>query len=169
MTNNKVVVENNKEINKLIEESIKLIHYAQNLAVKQVNFIQLMTYYSLGKWIVEIQQNGNTRADYGKRVLKSLSEDLTREFGKGYSEDTLSNTRKFYISYGDRISETVFRKFAIEKSETVFRKLEDSPFKVSWSHYLQLMRIDNPDERSFYEIEAAKSNWSVRTLQRQYN
>lgn len=69
--------------------------------------------------MIEIQRNGNTRADYRKRILKSLSEGLTKEFVKGYSEDTLSNARKFYISYGDRIS------------ETVFRKLENSPFKVS--------------------------------------
>ena len=75
----------------------------------------------------------------------------------------------YYLIYKERISETLFREFAVEKSETVFRKSEEaSPFTVSWSHYLILMRIENEDERSFYEIEAAKSGWSVRTLQRQY-
>lgn len=92
------------------------------------------------------------------------------EFGRGFSGDTLKNARKFYLIYKERISETVFSLFAIEKSETVFSLLnEDVPFQLSWSHYLQLMRIENANERNFYEIEAVKSNWSVRTLQRQYN
>ncbi len=70
----------------------------------------------------------------------------------------MKNVRKFYLTYKDRIDETVFSLFE-----------EKPPFIVSWSHYLQLMRIENEDERSFYEIESAKSGWSVRTLQRQYN
>ena len=129
-----------------------------------------MTYYSLGKWIVEVQQKGQKRAKYGSQVIKKLSDNLQSEFGKGFSEDTLSNMRKFYLTYKNRISETLFRKFAVEKSETVFSFFENElPFVVSWSHYLQLMRIENEDERSFYEIESAKSGWGVRTLQRQYN
>lgn len=78
--------------------------------------------------------------------------------------------RKLYLTYKNRIFETTFRKFVVEKSETVFSIFENElPFVVSWSHYLQLMRIENEDERSFYEIESAKSGWGVRTLQRQYN
>ena len=89
---------------------------------------------------------------------------------KGFSVDTLENARKFYLNYQDRISEAVFRKFVEGKSDTLFRiSDEPAPFTLSWSHYLQLMRIKNPDERSFYEIEATKSAWSLRTLQRQYN
>lgn len=165
-----IVLDSEKTKTVLFENSVELIQYARNLAVKQVNFIQLMTFYSIGKWIVDEQQNGNERAKYGKKIVKQLSEELTEEFGRGFSEDTLKNARKFYFTYKERISETVFSLFAIEKSETVFNLLKDElPFTLSWSHYLQLMRIDNADERSFYEIEATKSNWSVRTLQRQYN
>lgn len=157
-------------IDKLYLNTVDLIQYARSLAVKQVNFIQLMTYYSIGRWIVEEQQEGSTRAKYGQQVIKNLSEKLLNEFGRGFSGDTLKNARKFYLIYKERISETVFSLFAIEKSETVFSLLnEDVPFQLSWSHYLQLMRIENANERNFYEIEAAKSNWSVRTLQRQYN
>lgn len=157
-------------IDKLYLNTVDLIQYARSLAVKQVNFIQLMTYYSIGRWIVEEQQEGSTRAKYGQQVIKNLSEKLLNEFGRGFSGDTLKNARKFYLIYKERISDTVFSLFAIEKSETVFSLLnEDVPFQVSWSHYLQLMRIENANERNFYEIEAAKSNWSVRTLQRQYN
>ena len=129
-----------------------------------------MTYYSLGRWIVETQQMGESRAKYGSKVIKTLSEKLQKEFGKGFSEDTLKNARKFYLTYKERINETVFSLFAIEKSETVFSLFEkEPPFIVSWSHYLQLMRIENEAERCFYEIEAAKTGWGVRTLQRQYN
>lgn len=157
-------------IDRLYLNTVDLIQYARSLAVKQVNFIQLMTYYSIGRWIVEEQQEGSTRAKYGQQVIKNLSEKLLNEFGRGFSGDTLKNARKFYLIYKERISDTVFSLFAIEKSETVFSLLnEDVPFQLSWSHYLQLMRIENANERNFYEIEAAKSNWSVRALQRQYN
>lgn len=155
---------------KLYSDAVHLIQYARGLAVNQVNYIQLMTYYSIGRWIVEEQQEGSHRAKYGQQVINNLSKRLLNEFGRGFSGDTLKNARKFYLMYKERISETVFSLFAIEKSETVFSFLDkDMSLKLSWSHYLQLMRIENADERSFYEIEATKSNWSVRTLQRQYN
>ncbi|HIR77328.1 MAG TPA: DUF1016 family protein [Candidatus Choladousia intestinipullorum] len=157
-------------IDTLCLNSIELIQYARKSAASQVNIVQLMTYYALGCWIVEEQQSGDYRAGYGKKVIQTLSDRLNAEFGKGFSVDTLENTRKFYLCYQDRISETLFRKFTEKKSEAVFRISDESvPFTLSWSHYLQLMRIKNPDERRFYEIEATKSSWSIRTLQRQYN
>lgn len=164
------IIENDAELEKLCTDSVELINYARNIVVKHVNIVQIMTYYSLGRWIVETQQMGEKRAKYGSKVIKTLSENLQKEFGKGFSEDTLKNARKFYLTYKERISETVFSLFAIEKSETVFSFFEkEPPFIVSWSHYLQLMRIENEAERSFYEIETAKTGWGVRTLQRQYN
>lgn len=149
---------------------IALVRYARTLAEKQVNLLQLLTYYAIGRWIVEVQQKGEKRARYGKRVIEHLSAAMTAQLGRGFSVDTLENARKFYLIYRERISETVFREFAVEKSETAFRKLEkEQPFVLPWSHYLQLMRIEDPAERSFYEIEAKKSGWSIRTLQRQYH
>ena len=157
-------------LNALCRNSIELIQHARKTAANQVNLVQLMTYYALGYWIVEEQQSGKDRAGYAKKVIQTLSDALNTEFGKGFSVDTLENARKFYLSYQDRISEAVFRKFVEEKSDTLFRiSDEPAPFTLSWSHYLQLMRIKNPDELSFYEIEATKSAWSLRTLQRQYN
>lgn len=154
----------------LCQNSIELIRYARKHVSKQVNYTQLMTYYGLGYWIVEEQQSGEHRASYGKKVIKTLSDALNAEFGKGFSVDTLENARKFYLNYQGRISETLFRKFMKEKSDTLFQiSGDDVPFTLSWSHYLQLMRIKNLDERRFYEIEATKSTWSLRTLQRQYN
>ena len=157
------------DIDSLCRNSIDLIQYARGLAVQHINIIELLTNYALGKWIVEVQQNGKDRAQYGARVIDRLSAALTEEFGRGYSRESLRNARKFYLAFQDRISQTMFTEFAIEKSQTLFGKLRNPPFSLSWSHYLILMRIKNEDERSFYEIESAKSQWDVRTLQRQYN
>lgn len=151
------IMQNDTKLEKLCTDSVELINYARNIVVNYVNTVQIMTYYSLGRWIVETQQMGETRAKYGSKVIKTLSEKLQKEFGKGFSEDTLKNARKFYLTYKERISETVFSLFE-----------KEPPFIVSWSHYLQLMRIENEAERSFYEIEAAKTGWGVHTLQRQY-
>lgn len=154
----------------LCRQSIDLIHYARGLAVQHVNIIELMTNYALGKWIVEVQQNGQDRAKYGDRVIERLSEVLTKEFGRGYGHETLKNFRRFYLEYRDRISQTLFTVFAVAKSQTLFTEFRDQmPFTLPWSHYLQLMRIKDPNERRFYEIEAAKGGWSIRTLQRQYH
>lgn len=137
------------DIETLFDNSVKLIQFARSMAVKQVNIVQLLTYYSLGYWIVE-QQQGNSRAKYGKQVIRKLSEKLSGTFGKGFSEDTLKNCRKFYLTYKERISETLFELFAVKKSETVFSFLKEHlPFSLQWSHYLVLMRIANADERSF--------------------
>lgn len=145
------------DMEELCRNSIDLIRYARGLAVQHVNIIELMTNYALGRWIVEEQQNGADRAKYGAHVIDRLSEALTEEFGRGYSSDTLKNVRRFYLTYKERISEPVFRLFAIEKSEPVVSLFRDKPpFTLPWTHYLILMRIKNPDERNFYEIEATK-------------
>ena len=160
----------NLPINDLCRNSIELVEYARSIAARQINLVQLMTFYAIGRWIVEVEQQGESRAKYGRQIIKNLSEAMNKQFGRGFSVDTLENARKFYQTYQDRISETVFRKFAVEKSETVFRLFEETlPFTLPWSHYLLLMRIKDENERKFYEIEATQSGWSIRTLQRQYN
>lgn len=121
----------------LYQNSIELIKYARNITAKQVNNVQIMTYYSLGRWIVEVQQQGKQRAEYGKKITINLSQKLTEEFGKGFSESTLEKARKFYLTYRNRISETLFTEFAIKKSEAVFTIFEEGhPFIVTWSHCL---------------------------------
>ena len=157
------------EMDELCRNSIDLIQYARQMAARQVNLVQLMTFYSLGRWIVEEQQNGEHRAKYGQQVIAGLSRVLTEKYGRGFSVDNLENMRKFYLAYRDRISETLFRKFAVEKSETASRILEEeAPFHLSFSHYLILSRIKDKQERLFYEQEAAQSGWSVKQLQRQH-
>lgn len=121
-----------------------------------------MTYFEIGRMIVEEEQEGKERADYGKQILKELSDVLTEEFGKGFSVDNLENMRRFYLVYGK--SETLSRISENAISETSSRN-----FNLSWSHYLKLIRIDDENERKFYEIESSKNNWSVRELQRQFD
>ena len=157
------------DIESLCKQSIELIRYTRGLAVKQINIIELMTNYAIGRWIVEEQQNGADRAQYGARVIDRLAEALTDEFGRGFSRESLRNARKFYLAFQDRIPQTLFTEFAIKKSQTLFGKLETPPFTLPWSHYLLLMRIKDEKERRFYEIEATQGTWSIRTLQRQYN
>lgn len=158
-----------QDIDKLLNDSVELIRYARSLAARQVNMVQLLTFFTLGEWIVEAEQSGSQRAAYGKKVLERLSEKMTAEVGKGFSIRSLGNMRQFFVTYKDRIRQTPFAELDEEKRQTLFAELEKNPpFMLSWSHYLQLIRIENDEERSFYEIEASKENWSVRTLQRQH-
>jgi predicted nuclease of restriction endonuclease-like (RecB) superfamily len=136
-------------LNSFIEQVKQLLRKAQQNAVRSINSIMVQTYFELGKRIVEDEQNGKTEATYGEYLLKNLSEELTKEFGKGYSKRNLELIRKFYLTY--KIAKTPFSQ------------------SLSWSHYLLLMRIENEGERSFYEIETQRNSWSFRELSRQIN
>ena len=131
----------------LVERIEQLITEAKKRTISAVNTAMVYTYYEIGRMIVDDEQQGEERAKYGKAVLKELSIRLTNKFGKGFSVDNLENMRRFYLIYSN--------------SETLSRNLA---FTLSWSHYLKLMRIDNPEERRFYEIEAKENNWSLRQL-----
>lgn len=174
MENKNIIVQPNsddsmQELKTLCEKAVLLIDHARNTAIREVNTVQLLTYYTLGKWIVEVQQGGSGRAKYGKRVLETLSNALNNAFVKGYSVSTLTNIRKFYEIYKDRISEPVVTDFSEQNSQPLVTKFEsDLPFRLSWTHYLILMRIQNDDERNFYEQLAIQENWGKRELSRQY-
>ena len=135
--------------NSFINDIKVLLLNAKNKVYKTINSTMTETYWQIGKRIVEEEQGGKTRAEYGKGLIKDLSVELTNYFGRGFSVDNLENMRKFYVVYS--------------KSETVSRK-----FKLSWSHYIFLTRITEA-ERNFYEIEAIENNWSLRELKRQFN
>ncbi len=134
--------------NILYSQIEELLQTARKKVVSYVNQTMAYTYFVIGKTIVEFEQDGQERATYGRSLLKGISKRLTQDFGKGFSVDNLENMRRFYLAYS--------------KSETLSRKSETVAFPLSWSHYLTLMRIDGLSERQFYEIEAAKNNWSVR-------
>lgn len=135
--------------NSFLEQVKSLLFEAQQRVVHSVNSIMVQTYFELGKQIVEHEQEGKNYANYGEYLLDALSENLTKEFGKGYSKRNLELIRKFYLTY----------------------KIAKSPISqsISWTHYLHLMRIQNEDERVFYENEIVSNNWSVRELNRQIN
>lgn len=168
----------------LFHQVAELLQYARRQVLRTVNSTMTYTYFEIGRMIVEEEQNGKDRAAYGKQVLKGLSEQLTSEFGKGFSVRNLEFIRKFYLIYSN--SSTLTRITEIqsllalntedEKTKSPISFFEDrksqsliSFFKLTWTHYLFLMRIDDEKERSFYEIETEKYNWSVRELKRQYN
>jgi len=139
------------EIKKDIYQEIHdLLHKARQNIISNVNSTMTKTYFLIGKRIVEEEQDGNKRAEYGKNLIKMLSEKLTKEFRKGFSETNLEQMRKFFKVYG--ISQTLSEEF-----------------RLSWSYYLVLMRIENINARNFYEIEAFENNWSLRELKRQVN
>jgi len=175
-----------RDIAPLIGELRELINSARNAAARAISTLQVALNFEIGRRIVEYEQKGKKRAGYGTALLKRLSAELTAEFGRGFSEDNLSLMRRFYLVYKDRqeISETLSRKLLgtikdpqtslqLQKSETDSRIFSQSKIgiflKLSWSHYVFLMGIENPDEQSFYEIEAAEQGWSLRELKRQYN
>ncbi len=142
-----------------------VLENARKNAKTAVNLTMVYAYFEIGRIIVEEEQNGKNRAAYGKQILQELSEYLTAQFGKGFSVGNLKNIRQFYRVYAhDQIGETVFSQFENLPATQTGRR-----FYLSWSHYLKLMRIDNTDERHFYEIEAAKNGWSLSELKRQFN
>ena len=133
----------------------ELLKNARSKVVQTVNKTMVYTYFEIGRTIVEEEQKGKERAEYGKQIIKELSQKLTREFGKGFSTTNLKQMRQFYQTYS--------------KSQTLSDQFEKLDFQLSWSHYLFLMKVDNPDERKFYEIEAISNGWSLRELQRQFD
>jgi len=116
------------------------------------------TYYKIGRMIVSLEKQTPEDNKYGTYLIKNLSNKLTQEFGKGFSRRNIEQMRQFY------------KVFEIAQSQILYKYSDDTlNFKLSWSHYLKLMRIEEFDERRFYEIEAIKNNWSVRELTRQYD
>ena len=137
------------EIKKDIYDEIRnLLKETRKSIVSNINTTMTKTYFLIGKRIVEEEQNGNERAEYGEKLIKNLSKRLTEEFGKGFSVTNLKQMKSFYIAY--------------RKGQTL-----SDQFKLSWSHYLILMRMENIEERNFYEIESIQNNWSLRELRRQ--
>ena len=151
----------------------------------------VVTYFEIGRRIVEQEQQGAKRAQYGKKILQGLSDYLTATYGRGWSLHYLKLMRKFYMIYADRtIGESVIHQSTIQIGQSrIFQSVDPigeppihqsttpigqsrivqfSP-NITWTHYILLMRITNPDERRFYEIEIASNDWSFREFQRQYD
>lgn len=151
-------MENNTPTENYIERAISIVRTARSEAVRQVNSVMIRAHYEIGRLIVQEHQSGDPNAGYGKYILKHLSEKLTKEFGRGFSKRNLEFMRRFYLMCANG-----------EIAKTVFSQSRKNEFKLSWSHYIKLMRIDNSDARHFYELESIANNWSVRELERQFD
>ena len=134
--------------NNYINEIKKILKNARQKAYTAVNSAMVEAYWKIGRRIVEEEQNGKERAEYGKEILQNLSKELTEEFGKGYSYRTLREIRQFYLMFSD-----------FEKWRTVSAKL-------TWSHFQKVLKVSDEKARIFYLTEAAENMWSVRTLDR---
>ena len=131
---------------RLLTEIRGLIETARQQVVRAVNSSMVQTYWHIGRLIIEDEQQGEARAAYGKQQLQRLSQELTKEFGKGFDVTSLRNMRQFYETFPNR--------------ETV------SP-ELSWSHYNHLSRIENPGARAWYQRKAIQKGWSVRAPERE--
>ena len=159
---------------RLAEKIEVLVTEARQKVASVANTAQVYTYYEIGRYIVEDEQGGNVRAEYGKGVLNAVSVKLTTRLGKGWSVENLTAMRKFYILYsktvtsGYEIHETEIPTTGLEiQNENRNHWLRNHQFVLPWSHYLILTHVKDSDARSFYEIEAFKQQWSKRQLQRQ--
>ena len=121
---------------------------AHNKAVRSVNFAMVQAYCHVRRFIIEEEQSGKERADYGRYLIKELSKKLSSDFGKGFDERNLWYMRSFY---------------------TNFPNVNALRSELTWTHYRILLRIENNDTRNFYLIESTNSNWSTRELERQIN
>ena len=140
------IKDNEQVISGMYNEIANIITTNKTKAIYQINNILVKNNFMIGKVIVENEQNGNIRAEYGKEILNKLSKKLTNNFGTGYSRSNLQNMRLFYNKY---------------------KNCQTLSSNLSWSHYCYLIYIEDDDERKFYENECINSKWSVRELKRQ--
>ncbi|MCA9442538.1 MAG: DUF1016 family protein [Candidatus Omnitrophica bacterium] len=168
----------------LFDRIVSILEQARGNVVRAVNTNMITAYWLIGREIVHEMQGGEERAEYGKQVVESLSNRLTERYGKGFSEQSLQNYRRFYLVYSDRIpisSPTGRKSDSTEISSPSGRELAHVEIRhpsgdelgrgfsplLSWSHYRALMRVDDPAARDFYEREAAECGWSKAQLERQ--
>ena len=140
------MVNTKNKYGKLIEKISELVAASRTELAKTINTKIVYTYWNVGKYIVEYEQKGKERADYGSELMKTLSKELFAKLGKGFSRSNLQNMRLFYLNY--------------PKNQTLSGKL-------SWSHYCILLEVSDNQARLFYEKECINSDWSVRELERQ--
>jgi predicted nuclease of restriction endonuclease-like (RecB) superfamily len=201
-----------KKRNTLYDRVRQILESARSTVARSVNSTQVVSNWLIGREIVEEEQKGKARADYGKRLVETLSAQITREFGPGYSIQNLFYFKQFYLTYssllsqagilhavrgelsyrepveklhalsgelgGARISEALRRKSQQADSTLALSTIPYASGKgpwtpgklhpnLSWTHYRTFLRVDKPEARAFYEIEALKNNWGTRELERQ--
>jgi predicted nuclease of restriction endonuclease-like (RecB) superfamily len=143
---------------------VDLLEQARRTAARTVNAVMTATYWELGRRIVELEQGGKKRADYGEKLLENLAKDLTNKFGRGFQKSNLYQMREFYLLY-----QNIFQTLS-GKSEQIDLTSLAQHFPLTWSHYVLLLRyVDDHNQREFYETETLRGGWTVRQLKRQMN
>ena len=148
MQSKEYLIEHDAQLSLLAENIDDLVNHARQSSATLLNSVMIQTYWNIGKYIVEFEQEGNAKSQYGTSLLTKLSKLLTVKFGMGYSRPNLNNMRKFYIYYPNL-------------------NLSDMSDKLSWSHICELIKIDDDLERKFYQNECIAEKWNVRSLRRQ--
>lgn len=172
----------NDEDNMLVNDLRSIVSKARSKAFAAVNYSLVERNWRIGQRIVEQEQNGASRAEYGKHVIEIASAALTEEFGKGFSETNIMNFKKFYLKFKElTIPQTVSEEFKKQKQQTLsdelsshFQKGQTPPAQfelrlLPWSHYERLIRIEDKKAREWYAKEAFEQGWSFRTLNRNIN
>lgn len=156
---------------------VGLLEDARRLAARNVNALMTASYWEIGRRIVEAEQGGQERAEYGERLIRHLADDLTTRFGRGFGVVNLSQMRRFYLAWPpEQIFQTLSEKSYTEKLQTL-SAISAVPelgalsqhFALPWSAYVRLLAVKNEQARAFYETEALRCGWSVRQLDRQIN
>lgn len=172
----------NDEDNMLVNDLRSIVSKARSKAFAAVNYSLVERNWRIGQRIVEEEQNGASRAEYGKHVIEVASAALTKEFGKGFSETNIMNFKKFYLKFKElTIPQTVSEEFKKQKHQTLSDESSLLPQKgqtqpaqfelrlLPWSHYERLIRVEDKKAREWYAKEAFEQGWSYRTLNRNIN
>jgi predicted nuclease of restriction endonuclease-like (RecB) superfamily len=149
-----------------LADVVALLQVARRTAARKVNSVMTVTYWLIGKRLVEEEQGGHVRAEYGQALLRRLAADLTARFGRGFSERNLEQMRLFFTAWP--ISQTASAKSARLSDATSPPALEHSKrFPLSWSHYVRLLSLKDAAARRFYDEQALRGGWTIRQLDRQ--
>lgn len=172
----------NDEDNMLVNDLHSIVSKARSKAFATVNYSLVERNWRIGQRIVEEEQNGASRAEYGKHVIEVASAALTKEFGKGFSETNIMNFKKFYLKFKElTIPQTLSEEFKKQKHQTLSDESSLLPQKgqtqpaqfelrlLPWSHYERLIRVEDKKAREWYAKEAFEQGWSFRTLNRNIN
>jgi hypothetical protein len=174
MCDNNLTLTPNGDESDFYRQVADFLEAARLHAKRQMDSTIALTYYEVGRMIVEREQRGQKRAKYGAKLIKGLSEYLTEQYGRGFSVTNLKGFRSFYIVYAPSIgqmpsdlSESNQNSTNVLDKATQIGQMLSAQFKLGWSHYQILLRIADEAARSFYEVEAINQQWTVKQLQRQ--
>jgi predicted nuclease of restriction endonuclease-like (RecB) superfamily len=151
----------------IFADVVGLLEQARSSAARAVNVVMTTTYWHVGRRIMQEEQLGRRRAGYGDELIIQLSVELTRRFGRGFSYRNLNQMRAFYNIWPNAIATKTSSQQSSDIVQTSSAQFISLNFQLPWSHYVELLRIENPLAREFYETEALRGGWTVKQIRRQ--